>query len=77
MLFLKASKIQVGKNITQQDEPTERVLLQHAGRGPRTAYLRAQMHVGKDQRVVDRRFHTNGYSPPMLQGYEKCTEISA
>src|SRR5262245_18501349 len=74
---LEATEIQVREDVPQENQPPEGILLEHAGGGTRTADFRAQMHVREDQRVIDRRFHALTYKLAMLQGYEKCTEISA
>src|SRR6267378_4506665 len=58
VLFGQASEVEVGKNVAQQDEPLEAILLKHAGRLARTTRLCTQVQVGEDQRVVHVRIHT-------------------
>src|SRR5579862_4302604 len=58
MLFLESSKVEVGKNVAEKNQAAKGIVFQHRGRCTGAADLRAEMHVGEDQRVVDRRFHT-------------------
>ena len=58
VLFLEAPEVEVREDVAKKNQASEGVFFQHLGRGTRAAHLRAQMHVGEDQRVVDRRFHT-------------------
>src|SRR4029077_15635411 len=58
VLFGQPAEIQVGEDVAQQNQPAETVLLEHASGLARAAGVRSQMHVGKDQRIVDGRIHT-------------------
>ena len=57
VLFGEAGKVEVGKNIAQQDQPLKTVFLQHPRGFARVAGFRTQVQVGKDQRVVDMQIH--------------------
>ncbi len=69
VLFFQTAEIQVGKNVAQKDKAAITVLVQHAQRFPGPAHFRAQVQVGKDQRVVELR-HTNDCSARLLRGDE-------
>ncbi len=62
VLFGETSKIQVGENIAQENEPSKAIFLQHTSGPMGAARLRSQMHVREDQRVVwspiHRHIHT-------------------
>jgi hypothetical protein len=58
VFFLKAAKIQIAENIAQQDQAVKRNRFQHLQSSLGTAYLRTEMQVRKDHRVVTRRVHT-------------------
>jgi len=58
VFFLKAAKIQIAKNVAQQDQAAKRNRFQHLQSSFGTAYFRTQMQVRKDHRVVTRRVHT-------------------
>jgi hypothetical protein len=51
MLFCKTAKIQVGKDIAQQDEPLETHCLQKSKGRARLADLRTKVQVGDNQGV--------------------------
>jgi hypothetical protein len=57
MLLGEAAEIEVGKDIAQENQSPEAIVLQHIGRLAGATGLRAKMHVGKDQRVITRRIH--------------------
>jgi hypothetical protein len=57
VFFFEASKVEVGKDVAEQNEPAERSLLQHAGRIAGTTHLGAEMHVREDQRVIHWLLH--------------------
>ena len=59
VLFGETAEVQVRKNIAQKDQSLKRILLEHAGGIVRAAAVRAEMHVGEDQRVIDGRIHTS------------------
>jgi hypothetical protein len=59
MLAGKPAKIQVRKNISQQDQPAKAVRLQYIQGILCTAHLRAQVDVRQDQRVVANVAHTS------------------
>jgi hypothetical protein len=58
MVFSQASKVQVGKDVTQQDEPLKAVLLQHPRGFAGMTGLCTEVQVGKDQRVVAVQIHS-------------------
>jgi hypothetical protein len=58
VFFLKAAEIQIAENIAQQDQAAKRNRFQHLQSSLGTAYLRTQVQVRKDHRVVTRRVHT-------------------
>ena len=58
MFFFKTAEIEIAKNVAQQDQAAERNCFQHLQSSLGTAYLRTQMQVRKDHRVVTRRAHT-------------------
>ena len=58
VFFLKAAEIQIAENIAQQDQAVKRNRFQHLQSSLSTAYLRTQVQVRKDHRVVTRRVHT-------------------
>ena len=51
------AKIQVGKNVAQQDEAAKPTLPQHGRSIVSAAEVRTEMQVGEDERVVERRTH--------------------
>lgn len=51
MLFGEPAKVQVGKDVAQQDQSPEAGFLQKFQRVSRPAYLRSQMQVGNDYRI--------------------------
>src|SRR5258708_25684972 len=57
VLFGEAGEVEVGEDVAQQDQPLKAVLLQHARGFARMTGLRAQVQVGKDQRVVNLQIH--------------------
>ena len=57
MFFGQAGEIEVGEDITEEDQPLKRVFLQHASGLARVARLRTEVQVGKDQRVVHGQIH--------------------
>jgi hypothetical protein len=58
MFFGQAREVEIGKNVAQQNQPPKPILLEHTRRLARVAGLRAQVQVGKDQRVVPVQIHT-------------------
>jgi hypothetical protein len=58
VFFLKPAEIQIAENIAQQDQAAKRNRFQHLQSSLGTAYLRTQMQVRKDHRVVTRRVHS-------------------
>ena len=52
MFFGETAEIQVGKNVSQQDQPPKAVFLQDTSGPMGAAGFRSQMHVGEDQRVI-------------------------
>src|SRR5450755_349273 len=73
----QAAKVEVGKNVAQQDQAPETVLPQHPRGLLRAADLRAQMQVREDERVVDGGTHHPSCSKRMLRGDENCTKNRA
>jgi hypothetical protein len=59
VLFSETAEVQVREDIAQKNQSPKRILLEHAGGIVRAAAVRAEMHVGEDQRVVDGRIHTS------------------
>src|ERR1700688_2412891 len=57
VLFSEAGEIKIGKNIAQQNQPLETILLEHARGFARMTGLCTQVQVGKDQRVVPVQIH--------------------
>jgi hypothetical protein len=51
VLFFQASKIEVGKNIAQQNKPAILIFLENAQRLASAAHVRAEMQIREDQRV--------------------------
>jgi len=54
VVFRQSAKVEIGENIAQKDQPSKTVFLQHPGSVTGAAALRAQVDVGKDQRVISR-----------------------
>jgi hypothetical protein len=52
VIFGEPPKIQVGKNVTQQNQPPEAGFLEHPHRFLGTADVRSQVQIGQDERVV-------------------------
>ena len=77
MFFGQAGKIQVGKDVAQQDQPLEAVFLEHARGFARTTRLCTQVQVGKDQRVVARQIHTLVVAGECYEVDESCIKIGA
>ena len=71
MLFFESPKIEVGKDVAQQNEAAKGIPFQHAGRGARATDLRAQVHVGQNQRVINCRLHTTVITKPCYRAM-KC-----
>jgi hypothetical protein len=67
----ESAEVEVRENVTQKDQPPETIVLQHLGRVAGAAALRAQMDVGKDQRIVDGRIHTS-FLVRKCYGMMKC-----
>ena len=59
MFLREACEVQIGKNITQEDQAPEGVFLEHVRGFPRMARLRSEVQVRKDQRVVHGQIHTS------------------
>ena len=59
VLFGETAEVQVREDIAQKNQSPKRILLEHAGGIVRAAAVRAEMHVGEDQRVIDGRIHTS------------------
>ncbi len=57
VLFFQAAEVEVGENVAEENQPAKSIFLQHAGGLTGAAAVRAQVHIGKDQRVVDGRIH--------------------
>jgi len=57
VIFRKAGKIEIGKNVAQQNHPLKAVLLEYARGLARITGLCSQMQIGKDQRVVPVQIH--------------------
>jgi len=76
VFLLEASKIQVGKDVTQEDEATKTISFQHpvAARARLTSAPRCTSTGSACRR---RPPPCHAYTQPMLQGDENCTEISA
>ena len=55
----EAGKVEVGKNMAQQDQPLESILLQGASGLARMARLCPEMQIGEEQRVVRWQIHTS------------------
>ncbi len=59
VLFGEACEIEVGENIAEKNQTVEDIFLEHAGGFPRMARLRAEVQVGKDQRVAHGQIHNS------------------
>ena len=57
VLLGKPGEIQIGKDVAQQDQALEAAFLEQTGGFPRMARFRAEVQVGKDQRVVGMQIH--------------------
>ena len=68
VVFGEPGEIEVGKNVAQQNEPLEAILLEHARSLARMTRLCTQVQVGEDQRVVHVQIHTQNSSSAMLRG---------
>ena len=55
VFFFQASEIEVGENVAQQNEAAILIFLEHAQRLARAAHVRAEVQIGKDQRVISLR----------------------
>jgi hypothetical protein len=58
VFFLKPAEIQIAENIAQQNQAVKRHRFQHLQSSLGTAYLRTQVQVRKDYRVITRRVHS-------------------
>src|SRR5581483_12450041 len=59
VFFREASKIQIAKNVPEEDETSKRVLFQDLQRCIRAAYVRPEVQVRQYQRVETRRSHSS------------------
>src|SRR6202050_2206871 len=59
VVFGQAGEVEVGKDVTQQDQALEAVFLQHARGFTGMAGLCTEVQVGKDQRVVAMQIHNS------------------
>ena len=58
VLLGEAGKVEIGKNVAQQNQPLETILLEHARGFARMTGLCTEVQVGKDQRVVPVQIHS-------------------
>lgn len=58
VIFGEAGEVQVGEDVTEQDQALEAGFLENASSLARAARVRTQVQVGEDQRVVHGRIHT-------------------
>ena len=68
VLFFQASKIEVSEDIAQQNKPAILSFLENAQCLARTAHVRAEVQIRKDQGVIDLRGHVSIVAP-------KCYEV--
>ncbi len=68
VLFFQASKIEVGKDIAEQNEAAILIFPQHAQRFACAAHVRAEVQIRKDQRVIYLRGHVSIVA-------QKCYEL--
>jgi len=59
VFFFQAGKIEVGKNVAQQDQPLKPAVLQDQRGLAGMTRLRPQVQIREDQRVADRQIHTS------------------
>jgi len=57
MIFGQPREVEIGKDVAQQNQAPEACFLKQAGSFPRMARFRAEVQVGKDQRVVGMQIH--------------------
>lgn len=57
VFFGQAAKVEVGEDVSQQDQAAESVFPKNAGSRACLAAIRTKVHIGEDQRVVDRQIH--------------------
>ena len=57
VIFRETGEIEIGKDVAQQDQALEAGFFEQRGGFPRMARFRAEVQVGKDQRVVGMRIH--------------------
>lgn len=57
MIFGQAREVEIGKDVTEQDQALEASFLEQSGSFPRAARFRAEVQVREDQRVVGMRIH--------------------
>src|SRR2546421_3633480 len=55
VLFFEAAEIEVGKNVAEQNEAAILIFLENAQCLARTAHVRAEVQIRKDQRVIGLR----------------------
>jgi hypothetical protein len=70
VLFFETPEIEVGKNISEQNEAAISSLFEDAQRLARAAHVRAEVQIGKDQRVVELRRHVFNCRRGVLRGNE-------
>jgi len=71
VFFFQAAKVEVGKNIAQQDEAPKTLLAQHLDSVARPADFRAEVDIGEDERVDQHRLLHLFCSKPVLQEDER------
>ena len=75
VVFGEAGKVEVGKDVAQQDQPLKAGFLQHARGFAGVTGLCTEVQVGKDQRVVAMQIH-NLVVAKQCYGVMKCASKS-
>jgi hypothetical protein len=70
MFFFETSEVEVGENIAEQNKAAISCLFQNAQRLASAAHVRAEVQIGKDQRVVKLRRHVFNCRRRVLRGNE-------
>jgi hypothetical protein len=70
MFFFETSKVEVGENVSEQNEAAISSLFEDAQRLASAAHVRAEVQIGKDQSVVGLRRHVFDCRRGVLRGNE-------
>ncbi len=57
VFLIQASEIEIGEDVSQQDQAAKGILLQHVAGVPSATQLGPEMQIGEDEGVVDRKTH--------------------